>query len=247
VAIPVGRVQPIAPTFQNQHNFNINGDLNLAQHQVRARFLYNRARSPNVNPDTPIPQFTGAVASDARKAILTDAWAVTPFVVNDFRVSYSRFQQGFTVPEQFANFPNVIVDSLGLNAGPEGNSPQSGTQNTYQVLNNITVVKGSHTIKFGPEYRRWIAPSDFLPRARGEWDYSNLSELVNDFVPAGFNGALRGAGTGTFNGNQWAMYGFVQDDWKVTPRLTLNLGLRYEWISNPADVKLQDSRATAVS
>jgi hypothetical protein len=243
VSIPIGTFQPAAPSYLNQHDFNVNGDLNLDRHSIRGRFLYDRQRSPNVNPDTPLAQFTGAIAADNRKVILTDAWAASDHVINDFRVSYSRFVQAFTVPTQFANFPNAKVDVLGLNIGPEGNSPQSYVQNNYQVLNNISIVKGAHTIKFGPEYRRWIAPSDFLPRSRGEWDYADLQTLINDQIPNGFNQALRGAGTGVFNGNQHAIYGFLQDDWKVTPRLTLNLGLRYEWTSNPADVKLQKLNA----
>jgi outer membrane receptor protein involved in Fe transport len=243
VSIPIGTFQPAAPSYLNQHDFNINGDLNLDRHSIRGRFLYDRQRSPNVNPDTPQAQFTGAIAADNRKVILTDAWAASDHVINDFRVSYSRFVQAFTVPTQFANFPNAKIDVLGLNIGPEGNSPQSYVQNNYQILNNISIVKGAHTIKFGPEYRRWIAPSDFLPRSRGEWDYADLQTLINDQIPDGFNQALRGAGTGHFNGNQHAIYGFLQDDWKVTPRLTLNLGLRYEWTSNPADVKLQKLNA----
>jgi hypothetical protein len=243
VSIPIGTFQPAAPSYLNQHDFNINGDLNLARHQVRGRFLYDRQRTPNVNPDTPLSQFTGSIAADNRKVIITDVWAASDHVINDFRVSYSRFVQAFTVPTEFANFPNAKVDVLGLNIGPEGNSPQSYVQNNYQVLNNISIVKGAHTIKFGPEYRRWIAPSDFLPRSRGEWDYADLQTFINDQVPNGFNGALRGAGTGIFNGNQHAIYGFLQDDWKVAPRLTLNLGLRYEWTSNPADVKKQTLNA----
>ena len=244
-SIPVGTFQPAAPSFLNQHDFNINADLNLDRHQLRGRFLYDRQRSPNVNPETPLAQFTGGIAADSRKVILTDASSITPHVMNEFRLSYSRFVQGFTVPGEFANFPNAKVDDLGLNIGPEGNSPQSYTQNNYQVLNNLSIVKGAHTIKFGPEYRRWIAPSNFLPRERGEWDYADLQTLINDEVPTGFNGALRGAGSGLFNGNQHAIYGFIQDDWKVTPGLTLNLGLRYEWTSNPADVRLQ--RMNAIS
>ncbi len=243
VAIPIGSFQPAAPSYLNQHDFNINSDLNVARHQLRGRFLYGRQRSPNVNPDTPLAQFTGSIGADNRKVIFTDAWAASDRVINDFRLSYSRFVQGFTVPAEFANFPNAKVDVLGLNIGPEGNSPQSYTQNNYQILNNISIVKGAHTIKFGPEYRRWIAPSNFLPRERGEWDYADLQTLINDEVPDGFNGALRGAGSGIFDGNQHALYGFVQDDWKVTPRLTLNLGLRYEWTSNPSGVKLQTLNA----
>jgi hypothetical protein len=243
VAIPIGTFQPAAPSYLNQNDFNINSDLNLARHQLRARFLYDRQRSPNVNPDTPLAQFTGSIGADNRKVIFTDAWAASDRVINDFRLSYSRFVQAFTVPGAFANFPNAKVDVLGLNIGPEENSPQSYTQNNYQVLNNISIVKGAHTIKFGPEYRRWIAPSNFLPRSRGEWDYADLQTLINDEVPNGFNGALRGAGSGIFDGNQHALYGFVQDDWKVTPGFTLNLGLRYEWTSNPSGVKLQTLNA----
>lgn len=245
VAIPIGTFQPAAPSYLNQHDFNINGDLHLNTHQLRGRFLYDRQRSPNVNPDTPLAQFTGAIGADSRKVILTDAWGITSRVINDFRLSYSRFEQGFTVPEQFANFPNAKIDVLGLNIGPEGNSPQSYVQNNYQVLDNVSIIKGAHTIKFGSEYRRWIAPSNFLPRERGEWDYADLQALVNDVVPNGFNGALRGAGSGAFNGNQHAIYGFLQDDWKILPNLTLNLGLRYEWTSNPADVRLQTLNANS--
>jgi len=47
------------------------------------------------------------------------------------------------------------------------------------------------------------------------------------------NRALRGAGSGTVADNYNALYWFVQDDWKITPRLTLNLGLRYEYTGVP--------------
>jgi len=245
VAVPIGTFQPAAPSYLNQNDFNINGDLHAGNHTVRARFLYDRQRSPNVNPETPLSQFTGSLEADNRKAILTDAWAITPKIINDFRLSYSRFVQAFSVPEQFSNFPNAKVDALGLNIGPEPNSPQSYIQNNYQVLNNVSIVRGAHTFKFGGEFRKWIAPSDFLPRERGEWDYADLQTLVSDVVPTGFNGALRGAGTGVFDGNQLAWYGFFQDDWKITPHLTLNLGLRYEWTSNPKDVKKQLLNATS--
>ena len=245
ISIPIGTIQPAAPNFLRQHDFNINADFNSGQHQLRGRLLYDRQRSPNVNPDTPLAQFSGDLAADSRKLIFSDAWSASPSFANDFGTSYSRFVQAYTVPEQFLNFPNVIVDNLGLNVGSESNSPQSYTQNNYQFLDNVTVVRGAHAFKFGAEWRHWIAPTNFLPRSRGEWDYATLQTLIDDGVPDGLNGALRGAGSGIFSGNQDGIYGFVQDDWKVAPRLTLNLGLRYEWMSNPRDARLQTLNALA--
>ena len=243
--IPIGNLQFFAPDFFNQHNFQTNGDANFTNHQLRGRFLYNRGREPNENPDLPAPQFTGDIASDHRKVIITDIWTVSPRVVADFRAGYSRYVNAFTVPDQFKNFPNVAIDDLGLSIGPEGNSPQGGTQNTYQGVANVSHAAGAHAFKYGAEYRNWISPSQFLPRGRGEWDYANFSQLVNDLVPEGLNGALRGAGLSVFAGNQQAIYWFAQDDWNVTPNLTLNLGLRYEFTTNARDTKVQKLNAIA--
>ncbi len=99
-------------------------------------------------------------------------------------------RQSLDDPGQFSNFPTVEIDELGLNIGPEGNSPQSSIQNTYQVLNNLSYIVGRHQIKGGIEYRNWISPGDFLPRSRGEWDYATMSEFINDLVPNGYEWSL---------------------------------------------------------
>jgi hypothetical protein len=243
--IPVGNVQFFAPDYDNRHDFQTNLDANYGKHQIRGRFLYDRFRLPNLNPDLPLPQFAGNIAIDNRKVAITDIWAITTKLVNDFRVSYSRNVNNWVIPDQYANFPNAIIDDLGLNIGPEGNSPQGGVQNIYQVLNNLSYSVGRHQLKAGIEYRNWVAPGDFLPRGRGEWDYANMDQFINDRVPAGLNGALRGAGTGFFAGNQHAVYWFVQDDFKATRKLTLNLGVRYEFTSLARDASLQTLNAIA--
>jgi hypothetical protein len=239
-AIPVGTIQSVAPNFANQHDFIVNVDASLGKHQLRGRFLYDRFRAPDFNPSQPQQQFLGTNSSDARKVIISDAWAVSNNVINDFRSSYSRLNgPNLIVPGGFENFPNVEIDELGSNLGPNGLAPQGYTQNVYQWVDNISYIRGKHTFKFGAEVRKYIAPTNGLPRARGEWDYSSLSQFINDFVPNGANGALRGAGSGNVAENYNAFYWFVQDDWKVTPRLTLNLGLRYEYSGVPRAENLQ--------
>lgn len=228
VLIPVGDIQTFANNFQNEHDFQTNIDWSEGKHQVRGRFLYSRGRNVDLNLQTPQTQFNGAVIANTRKLVLGDVWAITPRYINDFHVSYSRLLASFATPPNFINFPNAEVDTLSLNIGPEGNGPQSRVTNVYQLADNQTYSRGRHTFKWGAEGLRWIAPSNGLPRARGEWDYANLNELVNDLVGTGVNGTLRGAGDGGFDNSQKAFYAFVQDDWKITRRLTLNLGLRYE-------------------
>jgi len=233
-AIDVGTFQSTAPAYFNEHDFTVNGDANLGKHQLRGRFLYDRLRLPQVNPVQPQAQFTGAQTVDARKGLFTDAWTISPRWINEFRASVSRLNgPNLTVPGTFSNFPNVEIDEFGSNVGPFSLSPQGYVQNIYQLSDNITSVRGKHTFKFGVEGRKYIAPTNDLPRARGEWDYATLDSFINDLVPDGANGALRGAGSGTVADNYNAIYWFVQDDWKVTPRLTLNLGLRYEYTGVP--------------
>src|SRR6476659_5708437 len=121
----------------------------------------------------PQPQFTSDYATDARKGIFSDAWTISDRIVNEFRASYSRaVGPQLNVPSQFSNFPNVEIDPSGINVGPQGCSPQSGTQNVYQWADTISYSRGKHTIKGGAEVRKTISPSSFLPRARGEWDYA---------------------------------------------------------------------------
>lgn len=238
--IPIGNLQFFAPDYFNQNDFQTNIDANMAKHQLHGRFLFDRYRAPNANGDLPAPQFTGSVAVDNKKVIATDTWTINPGLVADLRVGYSRNIKSFTIPDKYKNFPNVGIDDLGLSFGPEGSSPQSAIQNVYQGVANFSHAIGSHQLKEGIEYRNWIAPQEFLPRGRGEWDYANLGQLVNDLVPGGLNGALRGAGLSVFAGNQQAVYWYVQDDWKARDNLTLNLGLRYEFTQNARDVKLQE-------
>jgi outer membrane receptor protein involved in Fe transport len=239
-AIPVGTIQSIAPNFANQHDFIVNADASLENTNCADGFSTTGSVHQTPTLRNRKNSFSERTVPTRRKVIFTDAWSISNNVINDFRTSYSRLNgPNLVVPSGFVNFPNVEVDELGSNLGPNGLAPQGYAQNVYQWVDNISYIRGKHALKFGVEVRKFISPTNTLPRARGEWDYASLSQFINDFVPTGANGALRGAGSGSVAENYNAFYWFVQDDWKVTPRLTLNLGLRYEYSGVPRDENLQ--------
>jgi hypothetical protein len=244
VDIPLGTVNILIPSFNNRNTFNVNIDQVIGNNdQLRYRYNYDRARSPN--PGTTNEIFTGSIQLLNQLASFTYIHSFSPKVLNEFRLAYRRQNQIFAIPDQFSDFPNIEIDELDINIGPEGNSPQGGISNNYQLVDNVSFVLGKHNFKTGVEFRLNIAPQSFLPRGRGEYDWSTLESFLMDIKPDGFNGALRGVGSSIFAANNKSVYAFFQDDFHITPNLTLNLGIRYEYTSIFRDEKLQALNAIA--
>jgi outer membrane receptor protein involved in Fe transport len=105
------------------------------------------------------------------------------------------------------------------------------------VIDNLNWVKGKHTFKFGGEYRKFISPQHFIQRERGDYDYNTLDLFLRDQVPDVL--AERNVGSTQYYGDQYAIYWYVNDTFKIRPNFTLNLGLRYEYTSNPYTYSLQ--------
>jgi hypothetical protein len=107
-------------------------------------------------------------------------------------------------------------------------------------------VKGRHTLKLGADIRWWNAPTKVLPNSRGSYDWRSLESFLKDEVPTGANGAFRGvAETDTFEDKRNGVFGFIQDDFRFSARLTLNLGFRYEFMGNPRDAAVQADNEVA--
>lgn len=240
--IPVGTVNVLIPSFSSRQTFNVNIDQIYGNNdQLRYRYNYDRLTTPNVGNGNPI--FTGNLMSLNQLTSFGYIHSFSPTLLNEFRFSYRRQNQIFGIPDQFKAFPNIEVDETNLALGPQTDSPQGGISNSYQYIDNLTFIRGKHNFKTGVEFRVNISPQSFLPRGRGEYDYGTLEEFLKDVKPTGGNGGLRGVGDAVFAANQTAFYTFFQDDFHVTPNLTFNLGLRYEYTSIFRDEKLQARNA----
>jgi hypothetical protein len=132
---------------------------------------------------------------------------------------------------------------FGANIGPDGNAPQYAIQNTYQLVENINWIKGNHTFKFGYDGRNSISPQHFIQRERGDYYWLTLDSYLKDEVPGDF--AERNLGSASYYGNQWANYLYVNDNWRIRPNFTLNLGLRWERTGVPEGMNLQSLNAIA--
>lgn len=247
VTIPLGQFSATTPNFDRTHLYLISSDYQTARHRLSGRFNYSRNRFI-VAGTLPVDRFNSDAAYDTKRAVFSDVFTVGPRIVNEFRAGWNRGIESRPVdlpaaPGTTDVFGNYNINSQSLFIGPQSNYPQGGGDNIYQFTNTTSVLFGAHTLKFGAELRNIISKSGFLPRARGEFGYSDLDEFARDRFPSIVS--IRGVGSGDFVGNRTAYYGFVQDNWKVHPRVTLDYGIRYEFTETGRDQSLQDLNGIA--
>ena len=204
-----------------------------------------------------LPQF--AQTSPARVQVVSASLLSTlsSHFINEVRFGYSRYRTSFSSLN--ANFDpasiglNFGTGKLGLpefdftgieNLGAIGFSvPRGRTSQTYQILDNLTWLHGRHTLKFGGEFRR-AAIENFNDNVeRGIFQFASgnafsddavVDSLVNFYTGGANDSAFASfvlAATGdthrtTYN-NGFSF--FAQDDYRVAPNFTLNLGLRWEY------------------
>jgi Carboxypeptidase regulatory-like domain/TonB dependent receptor len=237
--IPIGNAVIITPLFQREKDFQANSDYTIGNHQLSGRFSFNQA---DFNATLVPTIFNQNAPLHNRKISLDDVWTVNSHMVNDARLVYSFFFDGLFNPCGNSCPPDVTIQELGgIQIGPTDQQYQK--QNTYGISDTFSWAHGKHTFKFGGQYTHFIYPSYFLSRSNGDNEYLSTQTFINDLVPDNPGQTLRNVGSGLFQGTQTLFAGFVQDDFKVTPRLTLNLGVRYEYWTNPLGSSLQSENA----
>lgn len=234
VALPLGTISFPAPNFFKQNHAVINLDYNqntATQHHFR----FTMTNGADIDNVANLPQFFVPLPSKQRLFSYTMIHNFSTNLINETRLAFRRSSQNFPVPSfnypGLNVFPNITLDDLGVNIGPDPNAPQFGIENNYQVVNNLTVIRGNHSFKFGGDFRNIISPQSFSQRVRGDYEYLNLETFLRDLSPDAFG--QRNAGNNIYYGNQRVLYAFAQDDWRFRPNLTLNLGVSYSYQQVP--------------
>jgi hypothetical protein len=173
------------------------------------------------------------------------AWVstISSSLLNEVRVNFTRWSYN-TVTGSGNNWglPGVDIESFPTNFriqfGQNGNNvgtPAKFAENTYAIYDNVTKIHGQHAFRFGGVYT-WEQNNDTpAGQARPQFAFATPWNLVNSaplFEGITANPVSGQPTTGTLVNFRTHYYGlYFQDDWKVKPTLTLNLGLRYEFYS----------------
>jgi len=248
VAIPIGPISVVGPSYQNQYNLATSGDWNISdKDQFRIRYVYNKLDA--IDTTANLPGFWGTQQNYVHLASLAEFHNFSPTAINEFRLSYSRRFSNWAAPSfsfpGLDTFPNIRIDNdLNLQLGPNENIPQGYVQNIYQGTDNFTKLAGRHTIKIGYDLHDIIASNTFVQRARGDYDYTNLNQYLLDLTPNELGERSVGAAGGIPVG--FLQHGaYANDDYRVNSNLTINLGVRYEYVSVPIVSRAQGLNSVA--
>ncbi len=193
-----------------------------------------------------VPGFGDRVPAFRQNAVLGQTHLFTPRLINEFRVGLNRNSVGFenvefTNPDALGlpaglnrpfGAPDIFLVSNNLRFGSPAFTPQGRKVTSFVYQDTLSWTRGRHVIKAGTEIRRSRFNS-----FNGNNNLTLRFNTVADFqagrvAQATQNSADRVVGIRGTNADF-----FAQDDWKVLPRLTLNLGLRYELNTVPVDTR----------
>ncbi len=196
---------------------------------------------PSANNNFGNPSYSGVVHT---------AYVISPTLVNEVAFNYNgnriaitpaglstapadfTFGRYFTGPNTLDRIPNInLAGTTGANF-QIGWEPWNNKADDYQIRDDVSWTKGKHQIKMGGSWALYKKIQDLFTQTQGQFQF-NGEYTGNDFADylLGFTQQYSEAGvqdSGHWNNVSWA--GYVEDNWRVNNRLTLNLGLRWDGI-----------------
>jgi len=172
---------------------------------------------------TNLPNFGASNTSTARTLTFGYTSAFGSSLTNQFRFAFGRSNPSFPPNSPFPLGPTISISGLD-NFGESFIIPQGRTQNTFQYLDTVAWVKGRHTIKVGADINRYQSPNEADFFSRGQISYASVA----DFQAGNPSGYFQQVGNFVRHNFALDAFSFVQDDFRMTKSLTLNLGFRLE-------------------
>jgi hypothetical protein len=238
VAFTPGPVEINQYTGDGLHQFNPNDQL----HAFYA-FQSDVRTEPAMQGDT-IPGFGDHRNAHRQVLTINETHVFSPSFVNELRMGFNRISIVFK-PNTLLNpvdfnigdgmntnvgLPMTTISDLGLVFGGPSSFPQGRYDSQGVVSDTATLLRGKNTVKFGGEFRRFLEAS-----FAGDTGTLTYASTANNFEQDTATGFSIQPTTITFRIYTNAVAAFLQDNYKLTPRLTLEGGLRFEWNGTPTE------------
>src|SRR6266851_5069995 len=251
-------VQLALPSSTNGNQYNWRVDYNRGKDQFAFSTYLTRAN--NLGSDSggrSRPQADIAQKPQNQTEALTWIRILSSTMVNEARFNFTRFAFNQVSANANVNFgiPRIEIegynfDRIRFGADRSETTPAVLTQNTYNFRDIFSKGIRTHTLKFGFDLSAEQDNNNLLGGARPIYSNVRLWNFANDTpIFEGINADPRSGGAAAAQRylRSKATAFFVQDDWKLRPNLTLNLGLRYEYYPPLSDAKGQLSNITIPS
>ncbi len=187
------------------------------------------------------PEFTNLALNRKQVATIGERKIISPQIVNEARFGFNRATPAEQVPKTGRGLQLIVGRDLGeitvsgLTAiGTDRTNPKLFFLNDFQVTDDLSIQHGRHSLKMGGVFERFQYNGDSESRTRGQLRFRSLADLLR-FRIQDLQGAS--ADSDFVRGYRQSLIGgYFQDDFRPLPRLTLNLGLRYETVTSPDEV-----------
>jgi carboxypeptidase family protein/TonB-dependent receptor-like protein len=232
-----------APVTVDQWTADVNYNLSDVD-RVHGYYAIQRSElsEPNRFGNT-IPGF-GHVALALRQIFtLNETHTFSRSVINELRLGFNRFSSTSTPLAQLnpaelgikngvkepIGLPQINVAGGSLNLGGPANQPSGRGDTTFVVANAVSWLSGPHSLKLGGEYRQFL--NNNFRQTTGSFNFPSIAA----FIAGTANSFTITRGNQSTSIAQGALGFFAQDNYKLHSRLTLEIGLRYEWNMTPSE------------
>ncbi|MFZ0979567.1 MAG: TonB-dependent receptor [Candidatus Acidiferrales bacterium] len=237
----------------NEDYVNTRWDYNFSsKNTIFARYVFDNGSllDPSVSPVGLYPE-----ESKGRNqyATIGDKNIFSSNLINDARFTFTRTNmRAFVTAEnpalQFFSFygenrqdGTVTISGGPTPVGPSAFTPDFEIQNTISIADDVFWTHGNHTFEIGVEFRRLQSPLENGFFSDQGWSFPSYASFIEGqevsatAPPITLLGALPGKDNSYRNFRESDLFPYIQDTWKVSRTVTLNLGLRYQFISNPTE------------